>query len=55
MARPPLNRPPRSKRPPEVLRQVEETMDAYRRVLDAMKKDKAPAEEAEPDPAPDRR
>jgi hypothetical protein len=40
MDKPTLNRPPRSKRAPEVVRHVDETMDAYRRVVDATRKEK---------------
>jgi hypothetical protein len=41
-----LNRPPRPKRPAEVIRHVDETMDAYRRMVDATRKeDKAVATE----------
>ena len=46
----PLNRPPRTKRPPEVVRHVDQTMDAYRRVVDAARKDK-PAEAPPEKPA----
>ena len=35
---PPLNRPPRTKRPPEVVRHVDESMDAYRQVQARKKK-----------------
>jgi hypothetical protein len=44
-----LNRPPRPKRPAEVIRHVDETMDAYR-IAHASRKDKA----AEPAPPPAR-
>ena len=37
MKRPSLTRPPRSKRPPEVVRHVDESMDAYRRVVESGK------------------
>ena len=30
----PLTRPPRAKRPPEVVRHVNEIMDAYRRMIE---------------------
>jgi hypothetical protein len=44
MAKPALNRPPRTRRPPEVVRHVDESMDAYRRVQAGRKvKPAAPA------------
>jgi hypothetical protein len=48
MERQSLTRPPRSKRAPEVVRHVEETMDAYRRVADAAAKDKPAATDSRP-------
>jgi len=35
------NRPPRTKRPPEVARHVNETIDAYRRVVKTRKRGRA--------------
>jgi hypothetical protein len=46
-----LTRPPRSKRPPEVIRQVDASMEAYRRVVEAARKDKPAAVEVESDRA----
>ena len=48
MPTPSPNRPPRAKRPPEVARHVTQTIDAYRRMLEARKK----AAEARPAPPP---
>ena len=39
----PLTRPPRTKRPPEVVRHVDELMDAYRRVQAGRKRPGAAA------------
>lgn len=38
METPSPNRPPRAKRPPEVARHVNETIDAYRRVVKTRKR-----------------
>jgi hypothetical protein len=40
MERNSLSRPPRSKRPAEVIRHVDETMDAHKRMVEAARKDK---------------
>jgi hypothetical protein len=40
-AKPSLNRPPRSKRPPELVRHVDAWMDAYRRVVASGKEKRA--------------
>jgi hypothetical protein len=48
---PSLNRPPRAKRPSEVVRHVDATFDAYRRMVAARKG----AEETAPAPKPDAR
>lgn len=37
MQAPSPNRPPRSKRPPEIVRHVNEIMDAYRRMVETRK------------------
>ena len=54
MDTPRLNRPPRTKRAPEVVRHVDESIDAYRKVR-ASRDDKPPAPPAlRPKPGADR-
>ena len=55
MVRNSLNRPPRTKRPPEVIRHVDETMDAYRRVRGAAARKDKPAPAEAPPEKPGRR
>lgn len=42
MQAPSPNRPPRSKRPPEIVRHVNEIMDAYRRMVETQKDARSP-------------
>ena len=42
MQGPSPNRPPRSKRPPEIVRHVNETMEAYRRMVGTQKEARPP-------------